>query len=525
MIKKDKNSKRRILIVLDMLICMLCSLFVYGIFYVTGYLHDTKSEIIILSFICLPLTMVVAMIITNCYKYSIRRNSIRHFYRYIMAMFLGMALYVLLDLCFGFFDIIVYKLVCSSASGIALILARTIYYNIAKNSNNKVYDVKSEDEIIQNIFRDEYAYEDNNELQQFFQGKSVLITGAGGYIGSNLAKKIINYNCKQIVLVDIYENNLFLLKKYLEQYENNTKIIIDIASIRDYKKMDKLFAIYKPDIVYHAAAHKHVSLMENNSEEAVKNNIFGTYTCAKLADIYRTDRFVLVSSDKAINPIGVMGATKRICELIMQYMSSKSRSTKFTTVRFCNVLGSSGSVLPVFEEQISMGGPITVTHKDATRYFMSVHSAVNLICQASMLAKGNEIFVLKGGKKVRIRDLASMVIKSKGLKPNRDIKIKYTGLYPGERLHEEELSGETKTKYENIYFTKQSLIKGKQFYKKLNLLNVAAKENDRDNVNKILMEILYEYDGNNYMRIDSVQAVDNYEENVIITDELFDEAL
>lgn len=529
MVMKGKNSKRRLLIGIDMLMCVLCGSLVYGIFYALGYLHNIKLATLILSFICLPLTMVMMMILTSSYRFSIRRSNLRHFYRYIVATLLGVALYVFLDLIFGFFDIIVYKLVSSVLSGFVMVISRLCYYNLAKDKNDNIgndvkYNKKNED-ILNKILGNDNTDSNEQELQQFFEGKSIMVTGAGGYIGSNLAKKIARYNCKRIVLIDIYENNLYMLKKHLEQFENNTRYIVEIASIRDYKKMDKLFSTYRPDIVYHAAAHKHVSLMENNPEEAVKNNIFGTYTCAKLADIYGVDKFILISSDKAINAVGIMGATKRICELIMQYMSGKTRSTKFASVRFCNVLGSNGSVLPIFEEQIRAGGPITITHKDATRYFMSVENAINLICQASVLARGNEIFVLRNGKEIYIKDLANMVIKANGLKPNRDIKIKYTGLYPGERLYEEKLIGELATEYKDIFYTRQAPIKGKNFYKKLNLLNVAVKENDRDNVNKLLMEILCDFDGNGFMRIDSMEVVDNEQKNIVINDELFDEAL
>lgn len=526
MINNNKNTKRRILIVLDMFICVLCSLLMCLIFNATGYFRECKLSIIMLSVICLPFSMVLAMIITKSYKFSIRRNTIRHFYRYLVAITMGIVLYICLDLVFLYYEVILFKLFSALLSGCVMIAVRLIYYNLANKDTIKknINSTHNYDNLIETFLGKSKSTIDEEKTRRFFQGKSVLVTGAGGYIGSHLVKKISSYECKKIILVDIYENNLAILKKSLEYFVGD-KIIIEIASVQDYKKMDSIFAKYKPDIVYHAAAHKHVTLMENNPEEAIKNNIFGTYTCAKLADIYRVDRFVLISSDKAIKAVGVMGATKRICELVMRYMSGKSRITKYLTVRFCNVIGSDGSVIPIFDEQINMGGPITISHKDATRYFMSVDNAISLIIQATIISTGNEIFVLQGGREINIKELAYSMIKSRGLKPNRDIKIKYTGLYPGERLHEEKLVGEFETDYKNLCYTRQLDIKDNNFYKKLNLLNVAAKENDRDNVIKILMEILYKYDENNYLTLESVQAVENEQDVLKKEEELFDEAL
>lgn len=526
MINNNKNTKRRILIVIDMLTCVLCSFLMCLLFNATGYFSECKLSVIVLSVICLPFSMVLAMVITKSYKFSIRRNTIRHFYRYMVAIMIGLLLYICHDILFLYNKVILFKLISALLSGCAMISARLIYYKLASreksekqlNSSEKISDIAE-------LFLGKDKSEMNDEqAKRFFQGKCILITGAGGFIGSHLVKKICTYECKKVILVDIYENNLAILRKKLDSYVEN-KVIIEIASVQDYKKMDTIFEKYKPDIVYHAAAHKHVTLMEDNPEEAVKNNIFGTYTCAKLADIYRVDRFVLISSDKAINAVGIMGATKRVCELIMRYMTGKSRITKFMTVRFCNVMGSDGSVIPIFEEQINMGGPVTITHKDATRYFMSVDNAISLIIRATLISIGNEIFVLKGGKEINIKELAYSMIKARGLKPNRDIKIKYTGLYSGERLHEEELVGEFETDYKNLYYTRQVEIKEKYFYKKLNLLNVAAKENDRDNVIKILMEILYDYDENSYLTLESVQAVESEKEEIKKDEELFDEAL
>ena len=524
MININKNTKRRILIVLDMLICTLCSLMMCLLFNATGYFRECKLSIMILSVICLPFSMVLAMIITKSYKFSIRRNTLRHFYRYIIAIIIGTLLYVIMDVLFLYHKVILLKLISSLVAGSAMITARFLYYKLAYKKKKNV-NIENDTTNLSEIFLGKTnSFMDEEQNKKFFQGKCVLVTGAGGFIGSHLVKKISTYECKKIILVDIYENNLAILKKSMDCYAED-KIIIEIASVQDYKKMDTIFAKYKPDIVYHAAAHKHVTLMENNPEEAVKNNIFGTYTCAKLADIYRVDRFVLISSDKAIKAVGIMGATKRVCELVMRYMSGKSRVTKYMTVRFCNVMGSDGSVIPIFEEQINMGGPVTITHKDATRYFMSVDNAISLILQATIISIGNEIFVLQGGKEINIKELAYSMIRSKGLKPNRDIKIKYTGLYAGERLHEEKLEGEFETDYKDLYYSRQLDIKEKNFYKKLNLLNVAAKENDRDNVIKILMEILYDYDENNYLKLESVQAVEGEQEELNRDEILFDEAL
>ena len=526
MINNNKNTKRRILIVIDMLICVLCSLLMCLLFNAIGYFSECKLSVIVLSVICLPFSMVLAMVITKSYKISIRRNTIRHFYRYIVAILIGILLYICHDILFLYNKVILFKLISALLSGCVMISIRLVYYKLANREKfvKKINNVGRNTDITE-MFLGKTKFEINDDqANRFFQGKCVLITGAGGFIGSNLVKKICTYECKKVILVDICENNLAILRKKLDSYAEN-KITIEIASVQDYKKMDTIFEKYKPDIVYHVAAHKHVTLMEDDPEEAVKNNIFGTYTCAKLADIYRVDRFVLISSDKAINAVGIMGATKRVCELIMRYMTGKSRITKFMTVRFCNVMGSDGSVIPIFEEQINMGGPVTITHKDATRYFMSVDNAISLIIQATLISIGNEIFVLKGGKEINIKELAYSMIRARGLKPNRDIKIKYTGLYSGERLHEEELAGEFETDYKNLYYTRQVEIKEKYFYKKLNLLNVAAKENDRDNVIKILMEILYDYDENSFLTLESVQAVEGEKEEIKKDEELFDEAL
>jgi FlaA1/EpsC-like NDP-sugar epimerase len=268
----------------------------------------------------------------------------------------------------------------------------------------------------------------------------------------------------------------------------------EIASIRDYKRMDELFTKYRPNIVYHAAAHKHVSVMENNPEEAVKNNVFGTFTCAKLSNIYNVEKFMYISTDKAHNPCGVMGATKRIGEMIMNYMAGKSRVTSYITLRFCNIIGSNASVVPIMARQIREGGPVYVTDKRATRYFISAREAINYIVNMTIKVLPSDIFILNVEKPTSIKQLAHDIIKAHGYKPNTDIDIAYGSLRPGERLTEELVPAGAIVYEENIYKLEHEKMNGKSFYRKINLLNAATKENDRDNIKKIMMEIIPEYD-------------------------------
>lgn len=297
---------------------------------------------------------------------------------------------------------------------------------------------------------------DNKNIGKLIKDKVVLVTGGGGSIGSELCRQIIKYNPEKLVIVDIYENNLYDIEQELRFNYPKMQIEAIVASVRDKKRLNEIFEQFKPYLVFHAAAHKHVPLMETSPLEAIKNNVFGTYNVVNCADEYNVKRFVLISTDKAVNPTNVMGATKRLCEMIVQ-AKNKVSNTEYAAVRFGNVLGSNGSVVPLFKKQIANGGPVTVTHKDITRFFMTIPEAVSLVLQAMSGAEGGEIFVLDMGEPVKIYDMAVNLIKLSGLEPNVDIQIKVTGLRPGEKLYEELLMAEeglTQTKHDKIHIAK-----------------------------------------------------------------------
>ena len=296
---------------------------------------------------------------------------------------------------------------------------------------------------------------DNNNIKSLINDKVVLVTGGGGSIGEELCRQVMLHNPKQLLMLDIYENSLYDIELELKAKYPNKDIRAIIANIRDEKRMFEIFEDYSPEIVFHAAAHKHVPLMENNPTEAIKNNIFGTYNLVNACDKYHTKRFILISTDKAVNPTNIMGATKRVCEMIIQ-AKDKESETEFVAVRFGNVLGSNGSVVPLFKKQIAEGGPVTVTHKEITRFFMTIPEAVSLVLQSITYAKGGEIFVLNMGEPVKIYDLAKSLIELSGLKLGEDIDIKITGLRPGEKLYEELLMNEENlegTGHEKIFIT------------------------------------------------------------------------
>ncbi len=311
-----------------------------------------------------------------------------------------------------------------------------------------------------------------DEIMGYIKGEVVLVTGGGGSIGSELCRQIASHEPKQLIILDIYENNAYEIEQELKRKHPELNLLTLIASVRDSVKMDDVFRTYKPGIVFHAAAHKHVPLMETSPNEAVKNNIIGTYKVVKCADRYKVKRFVQISTDKAVNPTNIMGATKRVCEMIIQAFAKKSE-TKFVAVRFGNVLGSNGSVIPLFKKQIAEGGPITVTHKDIIRYFMTIPEAVSLVLQAGAYAEGGEIFVLDMGEQVRIYDLAYNLIKLSGYEPEKDIEIKITGLRPGEKLYEERLmteEGLKKTANDRISIGKPLEIDEQKLFDALNTL-------------------------------------------------------
>ena len=348
---------------------------------------------------------------------------------------------------------------------------------------------------------------DNKEISDYIDGKTVLVTGGGGSIGSELCRQIMRYNPKNLVIVDIYENNAYDLQMELNRkYPDNPPTVL-IASVRDMDRLDRIFEEYKPYIVFHAAAHKHVPLMEQSPCEAIKNNVFGTYNVALCADKYDVKRFVMISTDKAVNPTNIMGATKRMCELIVQAMQ-KISDTEFVAVRFGNVLGSNGSVIPLFKRQIEEGGPVTVTHKDITRFFMTIPEAAQLVLQAASYAKGGEIFVLDMGKPVRIYDLAKNIIRLSGYTPDVDIKIEVTGLRPGEKLFEELLMNEeglTKTRHEKIFVGAPSDITMSELKPSLDILQKAADSNDVTGIKDIVEKVIPTYIKNP----DSVNKVQN----------------
>lgn len=282
---------------------------------------------------------------------------------------------------------------------------------------------------------------DLDSIMEYVSGQVVMVTGGGGSIGSELCRQIASHNPKQLVIVDIYENSAYDIQQELLNRFPQLNLVTLIASVRNTKRIDDIFAQYQPNIVYHAAAHKHVPLMETSPNEAVKNNVLGTWKVVQAADRHHVRRFVMISTDKAVNPTNIMGATKRICEMIIQTYNNHSQ-TEYVAVRFGNVIGSNGSVIPLFKKQIAQGGPVTVTHPDIIRYFMTIPEAVSLVLQAGAYAKGGEIFVLDMGEPVKIADLAKNLILLSGHKPDEDIHIVFSGLRPGEKLYEEMLMEE-----------------------------------------------------------------------------------
>ncbi len=315
-----------------------------------------------------------------------------------------------------------------------------------------------------------------DEIMGYIEDKVIMVTGGGGSIGSELCRQIALHSPKQLIIFDIYENNAYEIEQELKRNMPSLNLLVLIGSVRDKGKLEKVFSTYKPNIVFHAAAHKHVPLMETSPNEAIKNNVFGTLNCARMASKYGVERFVLISTDKAVNPTNIMGASKRLCEMVVQTIN-KSSETEFIAVRFGNVLGSNGSVIPLFKKQIEKGGPVTVTHKDITRYFMTIPEAVSLVLQAGAFAKGGEIFVLDMGKPVKIYDLAVNLIKLSGYTPNVDMNIEITGLRPGEKLYEELLMDEeglAKTDNDLIYIGKPINLNEETFFYDLDRLYEAA---------------------------------------------------
>ena len=340
---------------------------------------------------------------------------------------------------------------------------------------------------------------DTEKYGAYITGQTVLVTGGGGSIGSELCRQIAKLSPKKLIILDIYENNAYEIQQELiRQYHEKLNLDTQIASVRDKRKLDYLFSQNKIDVIFHAAAHKHVPLMETTPEEAVKNNVFGTLNLVLLADKYHVKKFVQISTDKAVNPTNIMGATKRICEMIVQTMDKQSE-TKFVAVRFGNVLGSNGSVIPLFKEQIREGGPVTVTHPDIIRFFMTIPEAVSLVLTAGGLAKGGEIFILDMGDPVKIDDLAKNLIRLSGYTLGVDMEIKYTGLRPGEKLYEELLMAEEgmqDTDNKLIHIGKPIEFEKKDFEKRLEILKETAYSEDAAAVKVLVKEFVPTYKPN-----------------------------
>ncbi|MBO4283981.1 MAG: polysaccharide biosynthesis protein [Clostridia bacterium] len=337
----------------------------------------------------------------------------------------------------------------------------------------------------------------NTLIGEELTGKVVLVTGGGGSIGSELCRQILRFQPAHLIILDIYENTTYEVQNELEEKYPDQKITVLIGSVREKARLDEIMEQYKPWIVFHAAAHKHVPLMEYSPAEAIKNNVFGTYNTARSAAEHGVRRFVMISTDKAVNPTNVMGASKRMCEMVVQTMQ-KCSDTEFVAVRFGNVLGSHGSVIPRFRKQIEQGGPVTVTHPDITRFFMTIPEAAQLVLQAASYAKGGEIFVLNMGKPVRIYDLAKKMISLSGLRPDEDIKIVFTGLRPGEKLYEELLMNEeglTKTAHSKIFIGKQIDITEEELKEKLAKLE-SVLHADPETVKNMMAEVVPTYKRN-----------------------------
>ncbi len=355
----------------------------------------------------------------------------------------------------------------------------------------QVRDIKTEEL----LGRDPVTF-NNKNIKDFVHNKICMVTGGGGSIGSELVRQIAKYEPKQVIIVDIYENNAYEIQQELVmEYGDELNLVTLIASVRDYYRMNQIFERYRPDVVFHAAAHKHVPLMENSPMEAIKNNVVGTFNVATLAQFYKVKKFVMISTDKAVNPTNAMGASKRCCEMIVQYLAQQKGNccTEFVATRFGNVLGSNGSVIPIFKKQIEQGKPVTVTHPDIIRYFMTIPEAVSLVMEAAAMAKGGEIFVLDMGKPVKIVTLAENLIRMYGKEPYVDVPIRFTGLRPGEKIKEELLmmeEGLKKTSNKLIYIGKQIEIDEDSFITQLRELRDAALENDEETAIRALHKIV-----------------------------------
>ena len=332
----------------------------------------------------------------------------------------------------------------------------------------------------------------------YVKGKTILVTGGGGSIGSEICRQLAGHDVGHLIIFDIYENNAYQIQKSLEWEFPDLKLTVLIGSVRDERRLESIFSKYWPDIVFHAAAHKHVPLMEDSPNEAIKNNVIGTLKTARTASHYQVKKFILISTDKAVNPTNIMGASKRLCEMVIQLIGRHS-TTEFAAVRFGNVLGSNGSVIPLFRRQIEHGGPVTVTHPDIIRYFMTIPEAVSLVLEAGAYAKNGQIFVLNMGDPVRIADLAKNMIRLSGYEPEKEIKIKYIGLRPGEKLYEELLMNEEgmqTTENSRIFIGRQIAFDEKVFREQIKELAKEA-ENECPDICYLVKKMVpeYQYEG------------------------------
>lgn len=357
--------------------------------------------------------------------------------------------------------------------------------------NGEVGISKLKDVDVNDLLGREPVTVDLQSIMDYVSGKIIMVTGGGGSIGSELCRQIAAHHPKQLIIVDIYENTTYDIQNELKVKYPDLDLVVLIASVRNTNRMNRIFEIYHPEIIYHAAAHKHVPLMEDSPNEAIKNNVLGTWKIIEAADRYGVKKFVMISTDKAVNPTNIMGASKRICEMLIQTYNRRSE-TDFVAVRFGNVLGSNGSVIPLFKKQIERGGPVTVTHPEIVRYFMTISEAVSLVLQAGAYAKGGEIFVLDMGEPVKILDLAKNLILLSGHKPDEDIKIIFTGLRPGEKLYEEMLmeeEGLQETKNRLIHIGKPIELDEEKFMKQLEDLKeyvVTEPDDIRERVKEIV---------------------------------------
>lgn len=361
--------------------------------------------------------------------------------------------------------------------------------------NDEVSVSRLRDVEISDLLGREQVQVNNDEILKSIEGKVVMVTGGGGSIGSELCRQIAKANPKRLVIFDIYENNAYAIEQELKRQYPELDLVALIGSVRNTKRIRSVMEACRPNIVFHAAAHKHVPLMEDSPNEAIKNNVFGTYKTAQAAADFGVEKFVLISTDKAVNPTNIMGASKRLCEMVVQMMDRSCENTNFVAVRFGNVLGSNGSVIPLFKQQIAEGGPVTVTDKRIIRYFMTIPEAVSLVLQASFYAKGGEIFVLEMGEPVKIDDMARNLIRLSGYTPDVDIKIVYTGLRPGEKLYEELLMDEEglrETENKLIHIGKPIEMDDAWFRGKLEELESASKE-ESDRIRELVSEIVPTY--------------------------------